>query len=132
MADIVLKIPACVDCVFPILLIFPLKSQRILYIKPESIYQRNKTILSTICDFDFLFQKNIHSNLSPEFWIFPKNSPFPPYDHISTYLCFHSITASSLSLFLLFLSHGFLLVWVTLSCVQFSSNLDFSHLELSH
>ena len=63
MADIVLKIPACVDCIIPILLIFPLKSQKILYIKPESISQRNKTILSTICDFDFLFQKNIHSNL---------------------------------------------------------------------
>lgn len=110
------------------------KSQGILYIKPESISQRNRTIFSTICAYDLLFQKNIHFNLSPEFWKFSKNSPSPPSDHISTYSYFHSITISSLNLSVLFFffPHGFVLVWVTLSCAQFSSDLELGDLQLSH
>lgn len=98
---------------FPIIIIIS-KPRGILYIKPESISGRNGTILSTICVSDLLFQKNIPFNLSPEFWKFFKNSP-SPYDHISTYLYFSSITACSLNTDLV-LSQGFGLVWVTLSC----------------
>lgn len=104
---------------FLILIIFSPSSQGILYIKPEFISQRNRTIVSTICFSDLLFQKNINFNLSPEFGVFSKNSPVPPYDHTSTYLCFHSITTSSLSSSSLVLSHGFLLVWVIVMCPVF-------------
>lgn len=115
---------------FPIIIIIISKPQGILYIKPESISERHRTILFTICASDLLFQKNIHFNLSPEFWKFSKNSP-SPYDHISTYLYFSSITACSLNTDLV-LSQGFWLVWVTLSCTQFSPHLELGDLQLSH
>lgn len=92
---------------FPIIIIIS-KPQRILYIKPESISERHRTILSTICVSDLLFQKNIRFNLSPEFWKFSKNSP-SPYDYISTSLYFSSITACSLNTNLV-RSQGFWLV----------------------
>lgn len=110
-----LKIPSCLTIAFSIL-INSSKSQGILYIKPESISQRNRTIFSTICAYDLLFQKNIHFNLSPEFWKFSKNSPSPPSDHISTYSYFHSITISSLNLSVLFFFSPMVLYLFGLLC----------------
>lgn len=128
---LLLKISSCVDYSISHSNIFFLKSQGILYIKPQFTSQRCRTILPTICVFELSFQKNIHLICPLSF----KNSPRNLYPlFITAYppLFFHSITASPLSSTFLTLSHGSVLVWVTLPCAQFLSNLKLGHLQLSH
>lgn len=99
---------------FPILIII-FKSQWILHIN-QSLFLKESGPYCLPSVFLIFFSRKIFILIFPLSF---ENSPSPPYDHISTCLCFHSIAASSVSSPSLVFSNGFLLIWVFARCPVF-------------